>query len=110
MKYIKTVLVMALAGLSFAASAQRYSNGLIDKSVAVVGNEMIMLSQIEQEVQMLRAQGMASDRNVRCEILEQMLESKLFLMQARVDSLSVNYDMVEGDLSSRIDQIRTQIG
>ena len=110
MKYIKTVLVMALAGLSFAASAQRYSNGLIDKSVAVVGNEMIMLSQIEQEVQMLRAQGMASDRNVRCEILEQMLESKLFLMQARVDSLSVNYDMVEGDLSSRIDQIRTQLG
>lgn len=110
MKYIKTVLVMALAGLSFAASAQRYSDGLIDKSVAVVGNEMIMLSQIEQEVQMLRAQGMASDRNVRCEILEQMLESKLFLMQARVDSLSVNYDMVEGDLSSRIDQIRTQLG
>ena len=59
---------------------------------------------------MLRAQGMASDRNVRCEILEQMLESKLFLMQARVDSLSVNQDMVEGDLSNRVDQIRTQLG
>ena len=110
MKYIRTVLVALLAGCSLAASAQKYSNGLIDKSVAVVGNEMIMLSQIEQEVQMLRAQGMASDRNVRCEILEQMLESKLFLMQARVDSLVVNQDMVEGDLTSRVDQIRTQLG
>ncbi len=110
MKYIRTLLVVLCAGCSFAASAQKYSNGLIDKSVAVVGNEMIMLSQIEQEVQMLRAQGMASDRNVRCEVLEQMLESKLFLMQARVDSLTVNQDMVESDLTNRVDQIRTQLG
>ena len=110
MKYIRTLLVTVLIGCPVVASAQKYYGGLIDKSVAVVGNEMIMLSQIEQEVQMLRAQGMASDRNVRCEILEQMLESKLFLMQARVDSLSVNQDMVEGDLSNRVDQIRTQLG
>ena len=110
MKYIRTFLVTVLIGCPVVASAQKYYGGLIDKSVAVVGNEMIMLSQIEQEVQMLRAQGMASDRNVRCEILEQMLESKLFLMQARVDSLSVNQDMVEGDLSNRVDQIRTQLG
>lgn len=111
MRYISIVTVLAavLAGM-FPASAQKYGNGLIDKSVAVVGNEMILLSQIEQEVQMMRAQGMASDRNVRCEILEQMLESKLFLMQARVDSLTVNQDAVDGDLNNRIDQIRTQLG
>lgn len=99
-----------LAGISILASAQRYPAGLIDKSVAVVGNEMIMVSDIEAEVQMLRAQGYASDKNMRCEILENMLSSKLFLMQARVDSLTVNNDVVEGDLSNRIDQIRTQLG
>lgn len=92
------------------ASAQKYPGGVVDKSIAVVGNEMIMISQLEQEVRMMRAQGMASDRNVRCEILEKMLEAKLFLMQARVDSLTVNNDMVEGALSNRIDQIRTQLG
>lgn len=110
MKYIKIALAVAAAVLSCAASAQKYTGGLIDKSVAVVGNEMIMLSDIEQEVQMRRAQGLASDRNIRCELLEQMLVSKLFLMQARVDSLTVNQDAVEGDLSNRIDQIRTQLG
>lgn len=110
MKYIKIALAVAAAVLSYAASAQKYTGGLIDKSVAVVGNEMIMLSDIEQEVQMRRAQGLASDRNIRCELLEQMLVSKLFLMQARVDSLTVNQDAVEGDLSNRIDQIRTQLG
>lgn len=53
---------------------------------------------------------MASDRNARCEILESMLETKLFLMQARVDSLTVNDDMVEGELRNRIDNVKTSLG
>lgn len=110
MKCIKAASAAVLVLVALSASAQKYSGGVVDKTIAVVGNEMIMISQLEQEVQMMRAQGMASDRNVRCEILERMLESKLFLMQARVDSLTVNNDMVEGALSSRIDQIRTQLG
>ena len=36
--------------------------------------------------------------------------SKLFLMQARVDSIAVNNDMVEGELRNRIDNVRTQLG
>ena len=96
--------------LPAALQAQKYDGGLIDKSIAVVGNEMISISQLEEEVQMMRAQGLASDRNVRCELLEQMMESKLFLMQARLDSLSVNNDMVEGELRNRMDMIRSQLG
>ncbi len=110
MKCYKTLVCVIAAGISTLAFAQRYSDGLVDKSIAVVGNEMILLSDIEEEVQMMRAQGIASDRNARCEILENMLTSKLFLMQARLDSLTVNADMVEGDLSNRIDQVRTQLG
>jgi peptidyl-prolyl cis-trans isomerase SurA len=92
------------------ASAQKYQDGLVDKTIAVVGNEMITISQLEEEVQMMRAYGMGSDKNARCEILEQMMVSKLFLMQARVDSLTVNNDMVEGELSSRIDMLKTNLG
>ena len=111
MKHImKGMLAALVLGLSVPAVAQKYSDGLIDKTIAVVGNEMISISQLEQEVQAMRAQGLASDRNVRCELLEQMMESKLFLMQARVDSLTVNNDMVEGELSNRLDMIRTQLG
>ena len=38
------------------------------------------------------------------------MENKIFLMQARIDSLTVNYDMVDGELSNRIDQYRTFLG
>lgn len=90
--------------------AQEYPAGLIDKTVAVVGAEMISISDIENELQMMRAQGMSSDKNMRCSMLEQMLRSKLFLVKARLDSLNINHDMVEAEMNNRIDQIRTQLG
>jgi len=54
-------------------SAQRYDN-IIDRTVALVGNEVIQLSQVESEAQMMQVEGYASERNLRCMVLEQMLE------------------------------------
>ena len=105
----KLLAAVLFIGLSLTASAQKYGK-VVDKTVAVVGNEVIMVSDIEQEVQMMRAQGLSSDRNLRCELLEQMMVQKIFLMQARLDSLSVNQDMVDGELAQRVDQIRTSLG
>ncbi len=102
--------VLVFAVMSPDMSAQKYQDGLIDKTVAVVGNEVVTISQLEEEVQMMRAYGMMSDKRGRCDILEQMMTSKIFLMQARVDSISVNNDMVEGELRNRIDNVRTQLG
>lgn len=107
---IRFVAAAFCAVFSIAASAQKYPDGIVDKTIAVVGNEMIMISDIEEEVQMMRAYGMMSDRNARCEILEQQMISKLFLMQARVDSLTVNNDMVEGELRNRMDNVKTSLG
>ena len=53
--------MIAAACLSGAAMAQDYPAGLIDKTVAVVGNEMISISQIENELIYRTANGMASD-------------------------------------------------
>ena len=71
---------------------------------------MIKISDLEEEVRIMMAQGFVSERDARCEILENMMVSKLFLMQARLDSLTVNNDMVEGELRNRIDQFRTYFG
>lgn len=95
--------------LSTGAFAQKYT-GIVDRAAAVIGNELILVSDVESEVQMLRTKGYGSDRNVRCEVLEKMMEQKLFLIQSRIDSLTVNQDMVESNLSQQIDQIRTALG
>lgn len=109
--FIKSAaFLLVLSSVSVQAFAQKYSDGLIDKTVAVIGDEMIAISDLESEVRIMMAQGYASDRNVRCEILEQMMISKLFLMQARLDSLSVNNDMVDASLQERLDNVRSSLG
>ena len=94
----------------FSASAQRYPDGLIDKIVALVGNDAIMLSDIEQEVQMMRVNGLVADRNARCELLEEIMVSKLFLTQARLDSLVASATEVQENLSQRFASVTTQLG
>jgi peptidyl-prolyl cis-trans isomerase SurA len=109
--WIKRLAAAVLfAAVALTASAQKYSGGLVDKTVAIVGNEVIMLSDIEEEVAMMRAYGMMSDKKGRCEILEEMMATRLFLMQARLDSIEVNNDMVEGELANRIDMLKTNLG
>ncbi|MBP5488684.1 MAG: peptidylprolyl isomerase [Bacteroidales bacterium] len=105
----KILAGVSLALICLSLGAQKYS-GLIDKTVAVIGGEFVSLSDLEQEVSTMRARGYASDQNLRCEILENILQSKLLLMQARVDSLTVNKEMVGVQLNQHIDEIRTALG
>ena len=108
---LKGVAVFLFAVVSANASAQKYQGGIVDKTVAVIGNEVIMISDIESEVQvMLYNYGQQSDRKARCEILENLMSSKLFLMQARLDSLVVNDEMVEAELNNRIDMLKSSLG
>ena len=106
----REIVFAAALFLTTGLSAQKYQGGLVDKTVAVVGNEVILVSDIESQVQQMQAQGRSSDRDMRCNILETMMEGKIFLMQARIDSLTVNTDMVESELSNRMDQFRTYLG
>ncbi len=100
---------VAFLAVSAAASAQKYQGGLVDKTVAVIGNEVIMLSDLEEEIK-AQNMGYTSGRSGRCELLESMMVSKLYLMQARVDSLVVKNDMVELNLDSYMDNLLTYYG
>ena len=106
-KLLKLAAAVALSGLTvLSAQAQKY-RGVVDKSVAIVGNEMISLSDIEAQVQAMRAQGMPADR---CQILENMMQSKLFVAQARVDSLTVNQDQANSQLEQYVAEMLTRAG
>lgn len=109
-RFLSKVLVAVLLILPVSLAAQKYENGLADKTIVLIGNEAIFLSQLEAEIQMMSAQGMGVDRNSRCQTLENMMVHKLFLNQAKLDSLSASEDNVEMDLQQRISSIMTQLG
>ncbi len=107
-KRLVNILVLCL--ITLPVFSQKNPKGLIDKTIAVVGNEMISLSQLEQELQYMRANGMLSIADSKADILEKDIEAKLFLMQARIDSLNVNSDYVNSMLKARIDELRQALG
>ena len=113
MKYLRVMRIFAAAvtflAMSAAASAQKYQGGLVDKTVAVIGNEVIMLSDVEEEMKAQNYNYM-SDKTSRCELLENMMVSKLFLMQARVDSLVVDNTLVESNLDDYMANVMTYYG
>ena len=111
---MRSFKAFAAASLLLLASlpsfAQKYENGVVEKSVAVIGSDVIMLSDIEAEAQMMRMRGVSTDRKARCEILENLLVNKLFYVQAKLDSLVVNDANVEMALSGRIDEAVASLG
>ncbi|MGL4908733.1 MAG: peptidylprolyl isomerase [Bacteroidales bacterium] len=83
---------------------------VVDKVIAVIGNEAVLVSELEQEIMQVQAQGRTIDDEVRCQLFEQLLVQKLLLAQARVDSLKVNDMMVDQEIDQRIRYFTVQMG
>ena len=75
MNYLKPFLTASLIALCGFASAQKY-NSVVDKSIAVVGGELITISDLEAQVRLSGAYGgYSSDKALRCEVLEKMMDT-----------------------------------
>ena len=110
MRFFRTVLIaLTLLSIPICINAQQY-RGVVDKTIALVGNSMIRLSDIETEVQMQSLQGYSSTGNLRCEILEDMLKHKMFVAQALLDSLVVSPLETENQLDMQIQRAISQLG
>ena len=92
----------------FSGVSEVKSQVLVESVAAIAGNEVIFLSDIENMVLDLRSSGNKTPIDeLRCNVLRELLVSKLFLDQARIDSIVVTDDMVENELNARInDAIR----
>jgi peptidyl-prolyl cis-trans isomerase SurA len=82
MKILGTLLLAAI--ISTAAFAQ---DKVVDQIVAVVGGNIILKSEIEQMNMNQQAQGVTSDGDMKCEILENFLIDKLLIAEAELDTL-----------------------
>ena len=106
----KILLFFALfAGVKATVHAQ---NGmkLIDGVVAQIGDEIILLSDIQQQRLQMIQSGMAGDDATDCAILEEFMYEKLLVNQAKIDSIDVPDEMVNQEMEQRIRYIADQIG
>ncbi|KWW25277.1 MAG: peptidyl-prolyl cis-trans isomerase SurA [bacterium F082] len=108
----RNLIIIALMLLALPMMAQNRQSQVIDKVVAVVGKNIILQSDIENQYIQYRMQGMAegTGKEVRGRILEDLLLQKLMLNQAEMDSITVTDEQVEAELNRRIQWFIARIG
>jgi peptidyl-prolyl cis-trans isomerase SurA len=110
-RYSRIGLLAGTIILTAVTSAR--SQTLVESVAAIVGNEVIYLSEIENSV--MDARRMSNKTSIdldqlRCQIFQEALISKLFMDQARIDSITVTEDQVEADVNLRINDAIRQVG
>lgn len=100
-------IIMALVAFNLPARSQ-----VIDQVVAVVGKNIILQSDIENQYIQYRLQrGISgSAKTIRCTILEDLLFQKLLLNQAELDSITVTDEQVEQEMERRLRYFIGELG
>ena len=108
----RTWIIIALIFLTLPMMAQNRHPQVVDKVVAVVGKNIILQSDIENQYTQYRLQGMTegTGMEIRSRILEDLLLQKLMLNQAEMDSITVTDDQVEAELNRRIQWFVSRYG
>jgi len=108
-KILLATLVM-IALLSIKAEAQQKQ--VIDQVAAVVGKNVILQSDIENQYIQYRLQrGISgSAETIRCRILEDLLFQKLMLNQAEIDSVEVTDNQIDQEMERRLRYFINELG
>ena len=94
------ILSMLILGPSCLAQRE-----IIDKVVATIGGELVLLSEVEEQHALMEAQSGVLPADARCNIMDQLMASKLLVNQAKLDSIEISDEEVEAQLDARIERI-----
>jgi len=104
----KIVALLFLAAIILPATGQ---DKVVDQIVAIVGGNIILKSDIENQYLQMQAQGVTSDGDMKCEILEEFLIQKLLLDQAEQDTtIIVTDNQINSEMENRIQYYIDHLG
>lgn len=105
-------ILVLLSFFLIAPASKAQEPMVIDQVVAVVGRNIILQSDVENQYIQYRLQrgisGTADE--IRCQILEDLLFQKLMLNQAEVDSVTVTSVQVEMEMERRLRYFISELG
>jgi peptidyl-prolyl cis-trans isomerase SurA len=110
-----TMLFVALAAQP--AAAQGSGPRLVDRIVAIVDEEAILQSDLDREVELYKMEKEyagepvpAESPEVRREMLDRLIESKLIIAAAKQADMTVDEDAIEESVQEKIDQFVEHFG
>ena len=103
----KITLLFVVCIFSIGVFSQNY---IVDQVVWIVGDEAILQSEIETEILRLKYEKQKTPESPECVIAEQLALQKLFLAQAKIDSITISEATINQQVESRISYFTEQLG
>ena len=100
--FLKTI---AISLISLNINAQT-----IDKIEALIGEEIVLSSDIESQYLQYTLQANQKSLQSKCEIIEDILFQKLLIHKAKIDSVEVTNEEVESEINTRLNYFENQLG
>ncbi len=110
---MKKLHISVLILLIFVSTNLLRAQGtIIDQVVALVGKNIILQSDIDNQYLQIRLQGgiTGSAPTIKCKILENLLFEKLMLHQAELDSVIITPEQLDSELDRRMRYFISQFG
>ncbi|MGB1294143.1 MAG: foldase protein PrsA [Flavobacteriales bacterium] len=108
----KTLLLLSIlfSCNSYYSFAQNGKKIMIDKVISVVAEQPIYLSEFEDQISQYKAQGSEITDELKAYVFEDMMNQKLYLYKAQLDSIIVDDAEVNGQIERRISYFEQQLG
>jgi len=105
------LIILSLTMLSISVINGQEKRIKVDGIAAVVGDQIVLNSEINQLKIQLKQQGIDTQNLDDCKILEKLLQDKLLLIEARKDTLiTVSDKEVNAMVDQQIEYMKTQMG
>ena len=82
----------------------------VDRIIAIVGSNIILKSDLEQQILQYQSQGLEVDTAMSIQVFEDLLFQKLMLHKAEIDSIDVSENEVLKEVDSRLNNFILQLG
>jgi peptidyl-prolyl cis-trans isomerase SurA len=111
MNYVVVIAVLT-TNMLFSQESNTMDNNRnkIDGVAAVVGDFLVLDSDIDKQFDQLKASGISTDDMTRCQVFGKLLEDKLYQHHAIQDSIVVNTLEIQSFVDQQIDAFAEQIG
>lgn len=102
---MKTKLTLSLLLIIFTIAL---SAELVDKIVAKVGTEIILLSDLQKEILQMRSAGIIDENTNPAAVLDEMIKQKLIIQKAKELNLTANNEEIKSTAEGYLKKIKSQ--
>ena len=106
----KRILFTGCSFLLLVAAFAQPNKVNADKIIGIVGNKIVLKSDVDDRLLDMQRQGAEVPANGKCFVLQDLMGTKTLVLQAEKDSLPVTDEEVEGDVDNRIRTYLNQFG